>query len=65
MSSLRPFTKSQFERMNLFAKGYWVYMAGADPDEPNIPESWAPPKHYRKRYEAGQQHAILICQDDP
>lgn len=64
-------TKRQFEKLSAYDKGYACYMLGAREDEPNVPNHWEPPadhpirRHLKRRYDAGQRHAVIHAQDCP
>lgn len=59
-------TKSQFERLSAFKRGYCVYMAGCRRDQPNVPNEANPyPEDSRKakQWERGALAACMEVQD--
>ena len=52
-------SKSDFEGLTAKEKGYVVYMRGADPMYPNIPESYSPSPEDEKEYNKGGMSACL------
>ena len=58
-------TKQDWESLDPYAKGYWVYLLGARKDQPNVPESYEPTEIEAAEYHAGQQRAVQSVQDNP
>jgi len=53
----------EFEDLNAFNKGYYVYMLGEHEGEPFVPKEYFPDKKNKKRYNEGQWEAMLEAQD--
>lgn len=61
-------TKEEFTELDAFQRGHIVYMKGKHSDEPNIPDEENPYKPgalTHRRWNAGQQSAVIEAQDNP
>ena len=61
-------TAAEFVNLRPRGRGYAVYMAGARPDQPNIPNEKNPytkDSLQAKAWDEGQFEAVLEAQDDP
>ena len=63
MAKDTPFTKEDFEAMGPRQKGFAVYWFGANPAQPNIPETYTPKPEEKAEYDRGQFEAVLAAQD--
>ena len=68
MSDTRPMTADEFAKLRPIDRGFAVYMCGALPDQPHIPDEENPyqrgTRAYR-RWRLGQQRAVQAELDSP
>lgn len=57
-------TKKDFESLDPFAKGYWVYLGGTRKDQPNIPAVYVPDDSEKEEYEQGQMRGVISEEDN-
>lgn len=55
----------EFEKLNAFDKGYFVYMLGARNDELYVPRYYHPKGDEKEDFMKGQHRAVIVAQDNP